>query len=102
MKTEVDLGRGNKRRLERMEYTQRLSLRYEFLENSQSRAWTLIASAGFQFQPTPTCLGLKGFVVVVVVVEKNCHLTANLTFLVVGGLHQTTQAMGSENTTKKD
>jgi len=26
-KTEVDLGRGNKRRLERMEYTQRLSLR---------------------------------------------------------------------------
>ena len=25
--TEVDLGRGNKRRLERMEYTQRLSLR---------------------------------------------------------------------------
>ena len=26
-KTEADLGRGNKRRLERMEYTQRLSLR---------------------------------------------------------------------------
>ena len=49
-----------------MEYTQRLSLRQEFLENSYSRAWTLIASTGFQLQPTPTCLGLKGFVVVVV------------------------------------
>ena len=27
-------------------------------------------SAGFQLQPTPTCLGLKGFVVVVVGVRK--------------------------------
>jgi len=26
----------------------------------------LIASAGFELLPTPTCLGLKGFVVVVV------------------------------------
>ena len=41
-----------------MEYTQRLSLRQECMENNYSRV-------GLQLQPTPTCLGLKGFVVVV-------------------------------------
>ena len=32
--------------------------------------WDLIASAGFQLWSIPTCLGLKGFVIVVVVVKR--------------------------------